>query len=206
MRIGFLGGTFNPPHNGHLHLAREWSGRLSLDRFLMTPTGTPPHKQPSEVPGEVRLEMCRIAAEESGGMLEAYDFEVRRSGQKSYSVVTLSALHEAFPGSDIFMVMGADMFLSLESWYDFDRLKTLATFCTVPRDGVSAEKLEAHRLHLRELGCKGLLADLPEMDISSTEIRRRVSEGEPIYGLVPKGVEEYIYVHGLYSNQNERKG
>ena len=80
MKIGFLGGTFNPPHNGHLLLAEEWSRRLSLDRFLMTPTGTPPHKQPSEVPAETRLAMCRIAAEESGGLLEAYDFEVRRSG------------------------------------------------------------------------------------------------------------------------------
>ena len=171
MKIGFLGGTFNPPHNGHLLLAEEWSRRLSLDRFLMTPTGTPPHKQPSEVPAETRLAMCRIAAEESGGLLEAYDFEVRRSGEKSYSVLTLSALCEKYPDSRLYMVMGADMFLSLESWYDFDRLKTLATFCTVPRDGVSAARLERHRLHLRERGCEGLVADIPETDISSTEIR-----------------------------------
>ena len=177
MRIGFLGGTFNPPHNGHLLLAEEWSRRLSLDRFLMTPTGTPPHKQPSEVPAETRLAMCRIAAEESGGLLEAYDFEVRRSGEKSYSVLTLSALREKYPDSRLYMVMGADMFLSLESWYDFDRLKTLDTFCTVPRDGVSAARLERHRLHLRERECEGLVADIPETDISSTEIRRRVSAG-----------------------------
>ena len=84
MKIGFLGGTFNPPHNGHIHLAMEWSRRLSLDTVLMTPTGTPPHKQASEVAGETRLAMCRIAAEESDGLLEAFDFEVRRSGQKSY--------------------------------------------------------------------------------------------------------------------------
>ena len=198
MKIGFLGGTFNPPHNGHLLLAEEWSRRLSLDRFLMTPTGTPPHKQPSEVPAETRLAMCRIAAEESGGLLEAYDFEVRRSGEKSYSVLTLSALREKYPDSRLYMVMGADMFLSLESWYDFDRLKTLATFCTVPRDGVSAARLERHRLHLRKRGCEGLVADIPETDISSTEIRRRVSAGETIHGLVPDGVEQYIYAHGLY--------
>ena len=128
MRIGVLGGTFNPPHNGHINLAREWSRRLRLDRFLITPTGTPPHKEDSDVPAEIRLEMCRIAAEESDFMLETFDFEVRRSGQKSYSVITLSELHELYPGSDIFMVMGADMFVSLESWYDFERLKTLATF------------------------------------------------------------------------------
>ena len=143
MRIGFLGGTFNPPHNGHIHLAREWSSRLALDRFLITPTGTPPHKAAADVPGEMRLEMCRIAAEESGGLLEAFDFEVRRSGQKSYSVITLSALHALYPDSEIFMVMGADMFVSLESWYDFDRLKTLATFCTMPRDGITPRQLEA---------------------------------------------------------------
>lgn len=205
MRIGFLGGTFNPPHNGHMNLARAWNERLQLDRFLMTPTGTPPHKQPSEVPGEQRLEMCRIAAEESDGLLEAYDFEVLRSGQKSYSVITLSALHEEYPCCGIYMVMGADMFLSLESWYDFDCLKTLATFCTMPRDGVSFEQLEAHRLHLKSVGCEGLVADLPEMVLSSSEIRRRVSEGESIHGLVPAGVEKYIYAHGLYSKQNSRK-
>ena len=198
MRIGFLGGTFNPPHNGHINLAREWSRRLALDRFLITPTGTPPHKAPSEVPGEMRLEMCRIAADESGGLLEAYDYEVCRSGQKSYSVITLFALHEQYPDSEIFMVMGADMFVSLESWYDFDRLKTLATFCTMPRDGITPRQLEAHRAHLKERGCEGLVADVPEMDISSSEVRRRVEEGLPISGMVPFGVEQYIYLHGLY--------
>lgn len=201
MRIGFLGGTFNPPHNGHLNLAAQWAKRLSLDRFLLTPTGTPPHKRNSDVPGGTRLEMCRIAAAETGGMLEAYDFEVRRSGQKSYSVITLSALHEEYPDSEIYMVMGADMFVTLESWYDFERLKTLATFCTMPRDGITIRQLEAHRLHLRELGCAGLVADLPEMDISSSEIRRRVCVGESIHGLVPDGVEEYIYSRRLYSKQ-----
>ena len=93
--------------------------------------------------------MCRIAAEESGGLMEASDFEVRRSGQKSYSVLTLAAMKERFPGCELFMIMGADMFVTLESWYDFDRLKTLATFCTMPRDGVTFEQLERHRLHLR---------------------------------------------------------
>ena len=159
MRIGFLGGTFNPPHNGHINLAGQWSRRLNLDRFLITPTGTPPHKQQSDVSGEARLAMCRIAAEQTGGLLEAFDYEVRRSEQKSYSVITLSALHELYPDSEIFMVMGADMFVTLESWYDFDRLKTLATFCTMPRDGIDAMRLEAHRLHLREVGCEGLVAD-----------------------------------------------
>ena len=202
MRIGFFGGTFNPPHNGHINLAREWSDRLSLDRILMTPTGTPPHKESSDVPGEARFEMCRIAAEESDGLLEAYDFEVRRSGQKSYSVITLSALHEEYPVSEIFMIMGADMFMSLESWYDFDRLKTLAVFCTMPRGGITFSQLEEHRLHLKERGCPGLVSDLPEMVISSTEVRRRVSGGESIHGLVPEGVEKYIYAHGIYSKQN----
>ena len=202
MRIGFLGGTFNPPHNGHLNLAREWNKRLALDKYLMTPTGTPPHKQPSDIPGEVRLEMCRIAAEESGGLLEAYDYEVLRSGQKSYSVMTLSALHEEYPGCEIYMMMGADMFMSLETWYDFNRLKTLATFCTMPRNGVSFEQLEKHRLHLKYFGCEGMVANLPEMDISSTEIRRRVGVGESIHGLVPDGVESYIYYHGLYRVKN----
>lgn len=198
MRIGFLGGTFNPPHNGHIHLAREWSNRLGLDRFLITPTGTPPHKRQSDVSGETRLEMCRIAADESDGLLEAFDYEVRRGDQKSYSVITLSALHALYPGSQIFMVMGADMFVTLESWHDFDRLKTLATFCTMPRDGIDARQLENHRIHLESVGCRGLIADVPEMNLSSSAIRRRVGEGLSITGLVPEGVERYIDSHGLY--------
>ena len=197
MRIGFFGGTFNPPHNGHLNLARRWSERLALDKFLIIPTGTPPHKEPSDIPGEMRLEMCRIAADESGGLLEASDFEVRRSG-KSYSVITLSALHETYPGSDIYMVMGADMFVTLETWYDFERLKTLATFCTMPRDGVSAAELNEYRRHLARVGCTGIVADEPEVNISSSAIRERVKNGLSIEEMVPSGVERYIREHGLY--------
>lgn len=197
MRIGFFGGTFNPPHNGHLNLARHWSRRLALDKFLLIPTGTPPHKAASDVPGETRLAMCRIAAAESGGLLEVSDFEVRRAG-RSYSVITLAALHEAYPDSDIYMVMGADMFVTLESWYDFERLKTLATFCTMPRDGVSAQALNEYRAHLAAVGCRGLVADEPELDISSSAIREKVQAGQPITGLVTPGVERYIIEKGLY--------
>ena len=197
MRIGFFGGTFNPPHNGHLHLARRWSDRLALDKFLIIPTGTPPHKEASDVPGEMRLEMCRIAAAESGGLLEVSDFEVRRSG-KSYSVITLAALHETYPDSDIYMVMGADMFVTLETWYDFERLKTLATFCTMPRDGVSAAELNRYCRHYGRRGCTGIVADEPEVNISSSAIRERVKNALPIGGMVPPGVERYIREKGLY--------
>lgn len=197
-KIGILGGTFDPPHNGHIRLAREWGSRLSLDRFLMIPTGTSPHKDAASASAEDRLEMCRMAAEETDGLMEACDFEVKRSGQKSYSVLTLAAMRERYPDSELFMIMGADMFVTLESWYDFDRLRTLATFCTMPREGVTFEQLEAHRLHLRDAGCRGLVADVPRMDVSSTEIRRRISEGLPITGMVPAGVERFIYAKGLY--------
>lgn len=197
MKIGFFGGTFNPPHNGHINLARQWSRRLSLDKFLIIPTGTPPHKAKSDVSGEMRLEMCRLAAKDSGGLLEVSDFEVKRSG-KSYSVITLNALHEFYLDSDIYMVMGADMFVTLETWYDFDRLKTLATFCTMPRDGVSAQELHKYCAHLAEIGCMGIVADEPEVDISSSQIRDMVKRSQSISGLVPPEVERYIYDNRLY--------
>lgn len=197
MKIGFFGGTFNPPHNGHINLARHWNERLHLDKFLIVPTGTPPHKEQSDIPGEMRLEMCRIAAEESGGILEASDFEVKRGG-KSYSVITLEAIHKAYADSEVYMVMGADMFVTLETWYDFDRLKTLAIFCTMPRGGISTEQLEKYKVRLEKLGGRGIVADEPEMDISSSAIRERVRSFLPIDGLVCAGVEKYIYEHGLY--------
>ena len=197
MKIGFFGGTFNPPHIGHLNLARLWSRRLNLDKFLIIPTGTPPHKANSDVPAEVRLEMCRLAAEDSDGLLEVSDFEVKRSG-KSYSVITLGALHEMYPDSEIYMVMGADMFVTLETWYDFDRLKTLATFCTMPRDGISADELNKYREHLAAVGCCGIVADEREVDISSSKIREMVKNSQQIGGLVPPRVERFIYDNKLY--------
>ena len=197
MRIGFFGGTFNPPHNGHLRLAEVWRERLALDHFLIVPTGTSPHKTPADVPGGMRLAMCRLAAQEAGEWLEVSDFEVRRAG-RSYSVITLSALHEQYPDSDIYMVMGADMFMSLETWYDFERLKTLATFCTMPRDGISAQELEAYAGYLAGIGCCGIVADVPPMDVSSSDIRERVRRSQPIDDLVPPGVARYIENHGLY--------
>lgn len=197
MKIGFLGGTFNPPHNGHLYLAKVWRERLALDRFLIIPTGTPPHKAQADVPAETRLEMCRLAAEETGGLLEASDLEVRRSG-RSYSVLTLKELHAMYPGSGIFMVMGADMFVSLETWYHFDELKTLATFCTMPRDGITADALELHRQRLAAAGCEGVVADVPELPLSSTEIRERVKAGLPIDSLTPPAVARYIREKQLY--------
>lgn len=197
MKIGFLGGTFNPPHNGHINLAQQWSRRLSLDKFLIIPTGTPPHKANTDVAAEVRLEMCRLAAKDSGGLLEVSDFEVRRGG-KSYSVITLNALHKIYRGSEIYMIMGADMFVTLETWYNFDKLKTLATFCTMPRDGVSVEELNRYCLHLASVGCIGIVADEPEVDISSSEIRDMVKNSKSISGLVPLNVERYIYDNELY--------
>ena len=203
MRIGFFGGTFNPPHNGHLRLAEVWRERLALDRFLMIPTGTSPHKTPADVPGETRLAMCRLAAREAGDWLQTSDFEVRREG-RSYSVITLTALHEQYPDSDFYMIMGADMFLSLETWYDFERLKTLATFCAMPRDGVSAGELEAYATHLAAIGCPGMVADVPPMDVSSSGIRERVRKGLPIDGLVPTSVARYIAENRLYQSPPER--
>ncbi len=197
MKIGVLGGTFNPPHNGHINLAQQWRRRLELDKFLIIPTGTPPHKEPSEVSAQMRLEMCKLAAEDSQGLLEASDFEVRRKG-KSYSVITLSALKSAFPDSEIYMVMGADMFVTLESWHDFDTLRKLAVFCTMPRSGVSADDLVRHCRHLSDVGCRGIVADEKELDISSSRIRDMVKNSAPIDGLVPKRVKQYIYQHHLY--------
>jgi nicotinate-nucleotide adenylyltransferase len=168
-----------------------------LEKFLIIPTGTPPHKADSDVPAEMRLEMCRLAAADSDGLLEVSDFETRRSG-KSYSVITLNALHELYPDSDIYMIMGADMFITLETWYDFERLKTLATFCTMPRNGVSADELNEYCIHLSEVGCRGIVADVPKVDISSSEIRNMVEKSQSISGLVPPSVERYIHDNRLY--------
>lgn len=197
MRIGMLGGTYDPIHNGHLMLGKKFASLLELDKILIIPTGTPPHKKASQTPARRRLKMCRLAAKDLGELYEASDIEIVRKG-KSYSYLTLCELHEKYPGSEFFLIMGADMFMTLETWYRFDDLKELATFCTVARNDISTQELEEYAKKLESLGCRCCVTDVEQVDISSTMIREKISNGEPITGFVPESVEKYILKKRLY--------
>lgn len=194
--IGVLGGAFNPPHLGHLLLARTARGQLGLERVLLMTTGQAPHKRIEDDPGaELRLELTRRATEGEEG-IEASSLEVDREGL-SYTVDTLEQLADRHPGSGLVFLMGADAAAGLEGWREPRRVVQLARLGVAPR---VADQLEAARAALERLGAADRFAiiRMPECEASSSMVRKRVAAGEPLEGLVPRGVAELIEGRGLY--------
>lgn len=200
MRIAMLGGTFDPIHNGHLELARAFARLLSLDRVILMPTAIPPHKlKTSMAPPEKRLAMCRLAVE-GDPLFTVSDWEITRGGA-SFTVDTLEALTAKQPEAEWFLITGADMFLTLGSWWRFADIARMATFCTAPRDAQSAAQLRAYAAELEEQGARCVIADLPLMPVSSTGLRRALAAGEDNGEWLPAPVAAYIAREGLYISE-----
>ncbi len=196
-RIGILGGTFNPPHLAHLVCASEAAAQLGLERVLLTPVALAPHKQAEQDPGPaVRLELCRLAAA-GDERLGVCDLEVRRGGS-SYTVDTLRELHAQTPEDDLTFIVGGDIALGLPSWREPERVLELATLAVAEREdaahGDVAERLRASFPDAPP----PVFFDMPRLDISSSQIRRRVAEGRSIRYLVPDPVAEHIARGRLY--------
>jgi nicotinate-nucleotide adenylyltransferase len=200
--VGILGGTFDPIHLGHLEAASAARNALSLDRVLLLPSRTPPHR--SMEPGASvyhRFAMTAIAANGREGML-ASDLELRRDGP-SYTALTLEALqHEGFAPSQLVFIIGSDAFAEIGTWYDYPRLLTLANFVVVSRPGAPfsmAERIPVPQSGIPRSAPTSILhVDAKTPDVSSTDIRRRVASGESIEGVVPPCVAEHIRRHRLY--------
>ncbi len=195
MRIGVLGGTFDPVHLGHLILAEEAREALSLQRLLFVPAGMPWRKTGRPIsPPEHRLAMLRLALE--GSPFELSTLEVERPGP-SYTVDTLRELHAALPAASLYFIMGYDALLDLPNWHQPQEIVRLALLAVARRPGAedSVEELE------RELpGVSGRVVwvTMPPIGISASDIRARVRAGRSVRYLVPPGVEEYIHRHRLY--------
>lgn len=201
MRTGIYGGTFNPIHLGHLHILREFHSRLKLDRIILMPAAKPPHKPDKELAGgKDRYEMCLIAAKELDFPVEVSGLELER-GKKSYTADTLKELKQLYPNEDFFLIMGEDMFLTVEKWYKPEIIFELATVCAAPRNPMGIELLENHGNKLKKSFPKFryVIEDIPFLDISSTAVRRGGA------GLVPRAVEEYIRQHSLYAFREPKK-
>lgn len=194
-----LGGTYDPIHYGHIRLAEMYAEKLDLDKIFIIPTKTPPHKKASETPEEHRFAMCRLAVQSLDDRFEVSDFEITREG-KSYSFYTVSHLREQFPGCRFFLTVGADMFMTMETWYRFDELKDMVTICGVPRADISIEQLREHAAELEDMGCSCFVTEFEPVPLSSTLLRQRIADGESITGMTPPAVEQYIYENGLYRN------
>jgi nicotinate-nucleotide adenylyltransferase len=196
VKIGLLGGTFNPPHVAHLVCAAEAYDQLGLDRVLLVPTARPPHKEVPDDPGpELRARMCELAVE-GDDRLAVSRIEVERPGP-SYTVDTLKTLHERSPEDDLTFIVGGDMAHSLPTWHDPEGILRLA------RVGV-AERAEVRRADIAErlagLARADQVAffDMPRIDVASSDLRRRVAAGRSIRYLVSDAVASYIEREGLY--------
>lgn len=198
MKTGIYGGTFNPIHKGHIHLLKEFSKRLHLDRVLLIPTRVPPHKAaPDLASGEDRLQMCRLAVGEVPN-LQISDIEMRREG-KSFTAETLEELHALYPQDQLYLLMGEDMFLTVEHWYRPETIFFLATVCATPRSLHGMGKLQAKMEEYQErYGARCVLEDIPYLSISSTQVRQWVSQGRDVTPLVPEKVAAYIQEQGIY--------
>lgn len=202
MRIGILGGTFNPPHLAHLVCAQEAYLQLSLDRVLLIPARVPPHKPVDEEPGiGHRIEMCRLAID-GDERFEVSDVEARRPGP-SYTVDTLEELHADHPESELFLIVGGDVALGLSGWREPERVLTLATLAVAERAGSTRAAVEG-ALGLVAGGERARFFDMPTIEISSTMLRERARRGEPTLYLVPEAVRNYIDHHRLYGGSAKR--
>ena len=196
MRIGIFGGTFNPPHLGHLVCAQEAYVQLGLDRVMLIPVFAPPHKPLENEPGpEHRLELCRLAA---GGdeRLAVSDIETSRPGP-SYTVDTLEELHENEPDNELFLILGGDVAAGLPHWRTPERVLALATPIVANRRGTPRARAAAALSDLQG-GARAKFFSMPWIGVSSTMIRRRVRAGQPIRYLVPDAVAGYIDAKGMY--------
>ena len=198
-RIGVFGGTFNPPHSGHVHLANALVRSLGLSRVLIIPANLPPHKQAQMLAsGEDRLQMCRLAF--AGAPFEVSAMELTRGG-KSYTYDTLAALHAEYRGAELYLFLGTDMLLTFHQWYRPQGILELCRLCVAARGAMAEyQSLEDYIRNgpLGDISSRVTLCIAQPFPLSSTELRERLRAGRSVEGLLPQAVYGYIQEKGLY--------
>ncbi|MHA2609302.1 MAG: nicotinate-nucleotide adenylyltransferase [bacterium JZ-2024 1] len=195
MKIGLMGGTFNPIHYGHLLVAEEAREEFHLEEIWFIPSGCPPHKRHDELASaQDRLYMCQLAIE-GIPYFRVISIEIE-SGVTSYTYNTLRVLNQQNPGNEWFFITGLDAILELPTWHHAEELLDMAHFVAVSRPGHKIEELS--RVFSEEQRKKILTLNIPYLDISSSEIRRRVRFRRSIRFLTPEPVRQFILSKGLY--------
>ena len=191
MKTGIFGGTFNPPHLGHLIIAEYVRVELSLEKLLFVPTAVPPHKQDLDiVEAHHRMAMLEHALQ-GNRLFEVSDLEIQRGGL-SFTVDTLAEFRRLRPQDQLFVLIGMDNYVEFHSWRSPEKILELATVVVMRRPGVDGVvRSEDARPNV-------IFCEVPEIGIASRDIRKRVEEGKSIRYLVPAAVERYIVKHRLY--------
>lgn len=198
MKLGILGGTFDPPHVGHLILAEEARQALGLQQVLFVPAGEPWRKAGRQLsPPEHRLAMVRLAVGDNSDF-DVATLEIERKGP-SYTAETLAALQQQLPDDgEFFFIVGQDSLADLPHWRQPERIVSLARLAVARRSAWEAAEADALEKDLPGISQRLVWLDMPRIDISSTAVRERVRQGLSIRYWVPPAVEEYIRRHGLY--------
>ncbi|MDP4127536.1 MAG: nicotinate-nucleotide adenylyltransferase [Bacillota bacterium] len=200
-RLGIMGGTFDPIHYGHLVAAEMARGEFQLDKVLFIPTGNPPHKDRKDIlPGELRYKMVERAVQDN----PAFDIsalEIERKGP-SYTVETLRILRRTWPEHELYFITGTDALREIFSWREYEEILTLIQFIGAARPGFEAGEflLKVQQEH-PEIEGRIHHLEVPALAISSTDIRSRVRNGQPIRYLLPDPVRVFIEQHGLYASE-----
>lgn len=196
MKIGIVGGTFDPIHNGHLMLGAYAYDNFQLDKIWFMPNGNPPHKS-EEINVDFRLDMVKLAIEDKDEFcLSTFEIEEEKH---SYSYETLEKLRQLYPQDTFYFIIGADSLFTIEFWKEPARVLQACIILAACRDDKDTEEMNKQIAYLTEkYSAEIKLLKMPLIDISSSDIRKKKEKGEPIDTLVPKKVAEYIETHGLY--------
>ena len=198
MKVGIMGGTFDPIHNGHLIIAEYSRNVLDLEKVIFIPTGNPPHKRLNRITEKTnRLEMTKLAIL-TNPSFEFSDLEIAREGI-TYSIDTILSLKKDCPQDEFYFIIGSDSLFEIQNWKDHDKLLTICNFVVFERGELEDKKISEKIEELKDTYNSNIFKiHCPLIEISSTEIRNRVSTGLSIKYLVPEIIETYIQKYNLY--------
>ena len=207
-KIGIMGGTFDPIHNGHIMLGRQAYAEYNLDEVWYMPSGQPPHKKGRHVTESAeRCHMVKLAIQDIPYFVFS-DFEVRRTGKNTYTAETLALLGEKYPDVHFYFIVGADSLFEIEKWYHPEEVMARATLMAAHREyGEAVTSLERHAEYLRKkYGADILPLHRPELAIASEDIRKMAGENRLPGDLLPRAVADYIAERGLYTDEATKGG
>lgn len=209
MRLLLYGGTFDPPHNGHLNNLRAAAARVRPDRVVVMPAGLSPFKQSTAAPGSARVEMCACfrALEAEGAVpalcVSGWEVEQAALGRKNYSVLTLEKLARENPGDELYLAIGSDMLLSFDGWCRWEDILKLARLVVTSRNVGDDPALHAKARQLDESGSRILFAPVEALPMASSALRARLAAGEECEKELPASVRRVIRREGLYTKGEE---
>lgn len=206
MKILLYGGTFDPPHYGHLNNLRAAASRVQPDEIVVMPAGVSPFKQMSATPGTLRAEMCGCFAEAVQGPRAAaralhvstWEIEQAAAGRRNYTVLTLEMLARQYPGAELYLAIGSDMLLSFDGWHRWQDILRLAHLVVTSRNTGDIPALQAKAEQLDPGGSRVLFAPVTALPMASSDIRARLAGGESCENELPALVQRVIAREGLY--------